>query len=162
MANTQVILRTKIENLGAEADIVTVRSGYARNFLIPQGLAYEATRANRRHTEKLLASRAARESEELEAAQTSASKIESLTLKMKLEVGQEGKAFGSITNVDLAKKLESKGVKVDRHKIILESPIKTTGEHQVAVKLHTQVEATLTVIVKAATAEKSSTETEKS
>lgn len=149
MATTQVILRSKIEGLGAEADLVTVRAGYARNFLVPQGLAYEATRANKRHTEALLASRAQREADEIKSAEVNATAIRRLTLRLELETGQGGKAFGSITNQDIANELSEQGIEIDRHKIQLENPIKTTGEHEVEIKLHADVTSTLRLIVKA-------------
>lgn len=158
MATTQVILRKKIEGLGAEADVVTVRAGYARNFLVPQGFAYEATRANKRHTEALLAARAAREAEEIKSAEVNATAIRRLTLRLELETGQGGKAFGSITNQDIANELSEQGIEIDRHKIQLESPIKTTGEHEVEIKLHHDVSATLRLIVKARAGEEAADE----
>lgn len=158
MATTQVILRSKIEGLGAEADLVTVRAGYARNFLVPQGLAYEATRANKRHTEALLASRAQREADEIKSAEVNATAIRRLTLRLELETGQGGKAFGSITNQDIANELSEQGIEIDRHKIQLENPIKTTGEHEVEIKLHADVTSTLRLIVKAKADENAATE----
>lgn len=149
MATAQVILREKIEGLGAEADVVKVRAGYARNFLIPQGKAYEATRSNLRHVEKLKASRAQREAEELDAAQALATKISKLRPKFTLELGQGGKAFGSVTSMDIHKELEAAGVSLDRHAIELEKPIKTSGKHEVVVRIHPQVSTTITVNVEA-------------
>lgn len=149
MATAQVILREKIEGLGAEADVVKVRAGYARNFLIPQGKAYEATRSNLRHVEKLKAARAQREAEELDAAQALATKLSKLRPKFTLELGQGGKAFGSVTSMDIHKELEAAGVTLDRHAIELEKPIKTSGKHEVVVRIHPQVSATITVNVEA-------------
>ena len=97
MATMEVILATKIEGLGAEADLVTVKAGYGRNYLIPKGLAHEATASNRRFIANLQAARAKREAEELSAAQEVAAKISGLTVDLTLEVGQGGKAFGAIT-----------------------------------------------------------------
>ncbi len=110
MANAQVILKEKIEGLGAEADVVKVRAGYARNFLIPQGKAYEATKSNLRHVEALKAGRAAREAEELLAFQEIATKISKLKPKFTLSTGQGGKAFGSVTSIDIHKELEAAGI----------------------------------------------------
>ncbi len=149
MANAQVILKEKIEGLGAEADVVKVRAGYARNFLIPQGKAYEATRANLRHVENLKAARAKREAEELDAAQALATRISKLRPKFTLELGQGGKAFGSVTSLDIHKELEASGVTLDRHAIELEKPIKTSGKHEVTVRIHPQVSTTITVNVAA-------------
>ena len=149
MANAQVILKEKIEGLGAEADVVKVRAGYARNFLIPQGKAYEATRSNLRHVENLKATRAKREAEELEQAKELASKVSKLRPKFTLEVGQGGKAFGSVTSLDIHKELEAAGVKIDRHAIELEKPIKKSGKSDVVVRVHPEVTTILTINVEA-------------
>jgi large subunit ribosomal protein L9 len=149
MANAQVILKEKIEGLGAEADVVKVRAGYARNFLIPQGKAYEATRANLRHVENLKAARAQREATELEAAKELANKISKLRPKFTLELGQGGKAFGSVTSLDIHKELEAAGVSIDRHAIELEKPIKKSGKSDVVVRVHPEVSTILTINVEA-------------
>jgi len=149
MANAQVILKEKIEGLGAEADVVKVRAGYARNFLIPQGKAYEATRANLRHVENLKAARAQREAVELDAAKELATKISKLRPKFTLELGQGGKAFGSVTSLDIHKELEAAGIKIDRHAIELEKPIKKSGKSDVVVRVHPEVSTILTINVEA-------------
>ena len=102
MANAQVILREKIAGLGAESDVVKVRAGYARNYLVPNGKAYEATKGNLRHIENLKAARARREAEELEGAQAIATKISKLRPKFVLELGQGGSGFGSVTSIDVS------------------------------------------------------------
>lgn len=150
MATTEVILREKITNLGAEADVVTVKAGYARNFLIPQGKAYEASKANLKHLESLNAQRVKREAEESQAALDTAAKIKKLKLEFTLESGQGGKAFGSITSIDIHKELAEKGVEIDRHAIQLDSPIKTSGKQDIDIKLHADVTATLRIDVKVA------------
>ena len=149
MANAQVILKEKIEGLGAEADVVKVRAGYARNFLIPQGKAYEATKSNLRHVEALKASRARREAEELLAFQEIATKISKLTPKFTLSTGQGGKAFGSVTSIDIHKELEAAGIVIDRHAIELEKSIKKSGKSEVTIRLHPQVVTVLTITVDA-------------
>ena len=149
MANAQVILKEKIEGLGAEADVVKVRAGYARNFLIPQGKAYEATKSNLRHVEALKAGRAAREAEELLAFQEIATKISKLKPKFTLSTGQGGKAFGSVTSIDIHKELEAAGIVIDRHVIELEKPVKKSGKTDVQIRLHPQVATTLTISVDA-------------
>ena len=149
MAQAQVILRQKIAGLGAEADVVKVRPGYARNFLIPQGKAFEATRANLRHIEALKAARTRRETEELTTARDLASKIAKLKPKFTLELGQAGKAFGSVTSIDIHKELEAAGISIDRHAIELEKPVKKSGKTEVTVRLHPQVITTLTISVDA-------------
>src|SRR6187200_2403033 len=100
MANVQVILKEKIASLGAEADIVAVKSGYARNYLIPQGKAYEATAGNLRQMTNLKAKRTEREAAEKVDAQNTAAKLRKGTLKLELAIGQGGKAFGAITTAD--------------------------------------------------------------
>ncbi|PQJ29244.1 50S ribosomal protein L9 [Rubritalea profundi] len=147
MATTEVILRTKIDNLGAEADVVKVKAGFARNFLIPQGKAFEATEANLAHTEELRKARAEREAAELSTAQATAAKIKKTKLTFALEVGQGGKAFGSVTSIDIHKKLEAAGIVIERKALQLSSPIKTSGVTKVEVKLLADVTATLTVTV---------------
>ncbi|MFC4993709.1 50S ribosomal protein L9 [Rubritalea tangerina] len=147
MATTEVILRTKIDNLGAEADVVKVKAGYARNFLIPQGKAFEATEENLKHTEDLKKARAEREAAEISEAQEVAAKIKKTKLSFTLEVGQGGKAFGSVTSIDIQKKLEEAGVTIDRKALQLDSPIKTAGTTKVEVKLAGDITATLSVTV---------------
>jgi large subunit ribosomal protein L9 len=149
MATAQVILREKIAGLGAESDVVKVRAGYARNFLIPQGKAYEASKANLRHIETLKVARARREAEEISEAQALATRISKLKPKFTLTTGQGGKAFGSITSMDIHKELEAAGISVDRHAIDLEKPVKKSGKTEVEIRLHPQVTATLTISVDA-------------
>ena len=142
MANVQVILKEKIASLGAEADVVQVKAGYARNYLLPQGKAYAATAGNLRQVNALKAKRAERESAEKADAQNTAGRLRKATLKLELAVGQAGKAFGAITAADIAAAIADQlKVKVDRHDILLEKPIKTTGKHEVMVRLHPEVEA---------------------
>jgi len=151
MPNTQVILKEKIKGLGAEADVVSVKRGFARNFLLPQGKAYEATKGNLRHTERLKAIRAEREAKELAEAEKLASKLKKVKLKLTLSTGQGGKAFGSITNIDIAKALaEESKIEVDRHMIVLEKPIKNTGNFEITVKLGHDITATVKLAVSAA------------
>lgn len=149
MANAQVILKEKIEGLGAEADVVKVRAGYARNYLVPQGKAYEATKANLRHVAALNAARAQREAAETEQAQELATKISKLKPSFTLSTGQGGKAFGSVTSIDIHKELEAAGIEIDRHSILLDKPIKKSGKTVVEIKLNPQVTATLTITVDA-------------
>lgn len=149
MATIDIILRKKIDGLGAEADVVSVRRGYARNFLIPTGSAMEATNANMTQLENLKRARAAREAEELDEAQVVAAKINKLRLKLTIALGQGGKAFGSITTQDLTKAISerAKGVSIDRHHIELEKPIKSAGKYEIPVKVHPEISAKLRVEV---------------
>ena len=136
MALAQVILKEKIQNLGAEGDVVKVRRGFARNFLVPQGKAYEATERNLKHLEDLKATRAKREAEEMAETEKLAAKLKKLKLTLTLKTGADSKAFGSITSLDIIKAVEAESkIKLERHAIDLEKPIKTTGKHDVNVKL---------------------------
>jgi len=149
MANAQVILKEKIEGLGAEADVVKVRAGYARNFLIPQGKAFEASKSNLRHVEALKVSRSRREAEELVGYQEIATRISKLKPKFTLSTGQGGKAFGSVTSIDIHKQLEAAGIVIDRHAIQLDKPVKKSGKTEVEIRLHPQVITTLVISVDA-------------
>jgi large subunit ribosomal protein L9 len=149
MAVTEIILKENVPGLGAEADVVKVRSGYARNHLIPANKAYEVTPANLKRRNTLKAKRAEREARELNEAQEFARKLSKVKLDFVLETGETGKAFGSVTAKDIEDKLRSEfGIEVDRHKIELERPIKESGEKEIEVKLHHDVKATLKVDIK--------------
>lgn len=152
MSTSQVLLIENIPGLGAEADVVRVKAGYARNFLVPRGKAYEVTPATLRKLDQLKAKRAEREAAELNEANEIARKINKLELTMVLETGETGKAFGSITAKDLAERLKGElgGLEIERHRIELDRPIKDTGAHEIAIKLHHDVTATLHLSVKSA------------
>lgn len=151
MPSTQIILTENIPGLGAEADVVKVRRGYARNFLLPHGKAFEVTPATMRQLDKLKAKRAEREAKELNEAEELARRINKSRLIFTLETGESGKAFGSITANDISTRLKNElGVELDRHKIDIEHPIKTTGEHEIEIKLHHDVTAALKFTVKSA------------
>jgi large subunit ribosomal protein L9 len=144
----EVILKTKIEGLGSEADIVSVKPGYARNFLIPKDFAAPATQATKRQVEELKRKRAEREAAELNEAQELAGKLGKLKLNFILESGEgQEKVFGAITSQDIANKLKEAGYTVDRKKIDLPRPIKELGEHEVTLKLAAEILATLHVVV---------------
>jgi large subunit ribosomal protein L9 len=165
MPTTEVILTEKIAHLGAEADIVKVKRGYARNFLVPQGKALEVTTASLKRINLLKTKRAEREAVEQNEADELARRINKLKISMELETGEQGKAFGSITAADIADRLKKElGAKgdIDRHRIQIDKPIKETGEHEVSIKLHADVTAKLTISVKAKGAEKAPEEAEKS
>lgn len=150
MASTQVILKERIKGLGAEADVVKVKRGFARNFLLPQGKAYEATKGNLRYTERLKAVRAEREAAEMAEATKLAAKLKKVKLKLTLATGQGGKAFGAITTMDIAKGLkEQSGIELDRHQIVLERPIKNTGNFDIEIKLGYDIATEIKVAVTA-------------
>jgi large subunit ribosomal protein L9 len=147
MAYAEVILTENIPSLGAEADLVKVRRGFARNFLIPQGKALEVTPSSLRKINHLRAKRAEREGRELTAAEQLAARINKLVLNFTLETGETGKAFGSITAKDLHDRIvqELGNVELPRHAVSLDKAIKESGEHEVEVKLHHDVTAKLQV-----------------
>src|SRR6266481_743786 len=151
MPTTEVILTDNVPGLGAEADVVKVRRGYARNYLLPQGKAYEVTPASMRELENLKKKRAEREGRELNEAEELTRKIGKLRVTFTLTTGETGKAFGSLTAQDIVTRLKNElGQEIDRHKIVLERPIKDTGEHEVIIKLHHDVTAQFVFQVKSA------------
>ena len=152
MPDAEIILKENIPGLGAEADIVKVRKGYARNHLIPTGRAYEVTPSNMKRLSQLKTKRAEREASELSEAEEFARKISKVKLEFTLHTGETGKAFGSVTAKDIEDKLQAEfGITLDRHKIDLERSIKETGEKEITIKLHHEVAATLKIEVKSFT-----------
>jgi large subunit ribosomal protein L9 len=150
MANVKVILRESIPSLGEAGEIVAVRPGHAHNFLIPQGKAALATEGNMRaieHQKRVVAEKVARE---IKALGVEKSRLESLRLEVKANVGEEGKLFGSVTVANIAELIAAQGIELDRRKIQLDEPIKEIGEHSVPVRLHKDVVANLKVRVSAA------------
>jgi large subunit ribosomal protein L9 len=156
MAHTEVILTVNIPSLGAEADIVKVRRGHARNFLLPQGKALEVTKGSLRQINHLKAKRALREGREVTAAEELASKINKLKISFILETGETGKAFGSVTAKDIHDRIvsELKLVEFPKHAVVLDKAIKESGDHDVSVKLHPDVTATLHLTVTTPVVEK--------
>lgn len=149
MPLTEIILTENVPGLGAEADVVKVSRGYARNFLLPQGKGFEVTPASLRQLDNLKAKRAEREAREVNEAEDLARRINKLHVIFTLDTGETGKAFGSITSQDLVNRIKNElGQEIDRHKIALEHPIKTTGEHEVSIKLHHDVTAKFIFSVK--------------
>ena len=143
----QVILRDALDNLGSAGEIVSVKPGYARNYLIPKGLAYEATDANVRRIEREKAKLAQRAAENLADARKRASSIEGVSVTFHARAAEEGKLFGSITSGDIAEKLAEQGIEIDRKQIQLDEPIKSLGVHSVPVRLHAEVRPELKVWV---------------
>src|SRR5438552_4004337 len=151
MPLTEITLTENVPSLGAEADVVKVRRGYARNYLLPRGQAHEVTLARLRQLDTLKAKRAEREARELNEAEELAHRVGKARIIFTLETGETGKAFGSVTAQDIVNRLKNElGAEIDRHKIVLERPIKDTGEHEVAIRLHHAVTAQLVYQVKSA------------
>ncbi len=143
----KVILKENIETLGHIGDIVKVAPGYARNFLLPRGLAIEATTKNAKALEHAKRQMEYKKNKVLEQAKQFAARIEGVTLVLAHQAGEEGKLFGSVTNMEIAERLKAEGVEVDRKKILLAEPIKHIGEYTVAIKVHPEVTANLKVNV---------------
>src|SRR5215471_910402 len=142
-----VVLQQDVQNLGKSGDLVRVRPGYARNFLIPRGLAMPATAGNMARIEDLRQKARARAAKELTQAQETAKKLESLSVKIARAVGEENKMYGSVTSKDVEEAFAALGVEIDRKKISLAEPIKTLGLSEVPIKLHHDVTAKLRVEV---------------
>jgi len=146
-ATIHVVLQEDVINLGKSGDLVRVRPGYARNFLIPRGLAMPATAGNVARIDDLRRQALARQAKELTEAQVYAKKLESLSVKISRAVGEENKMYGSVTSKDIEDAFRSIGVEIDRKKIQLPDPIRTLGLSEVVIKLHHDVSAKLRVEV---------------
>lgn len=143
----EVILREDVKTLGRAGEMVRVKPGYARNFLLPKGLAFEATEGNKKRIAAETRARATRNDAERAEAQRLAATLGTVNLKLAGKAGEEGKLFGSITSQDIADALAREGHAIDKRRIELEHPIKTVGEHAVTVRLHPEVHAELRVSV---------------
>jgi large subunit ribosomal protein L9 len=143
----KVILKENMDNLGHIGDIVKVAPGYARNYLLPRGFALEATTRNAKALEHAKRQMEYKKNKVLEVARQFAARIEAVTLVLPHQAGEEGKLFGSVTNMELAEQLKKQGIEVDRKKIALAEPIKQLGEFTVGVKVHPEVIANLKVNV---------------
>lgn len=143
----EVILRNAIDKLGHPGDVVTVSSGYARNFLLPRGLAYQATPGNLKRIQQERSRLIAAEAERVAAAEATAARFADVSVTFAARVGEEGKLFGSVTAADIAHQLEAQGFKVERRQIELAEPIKALGVYRVAIRLHADVKPEIKVWV---------------
>ena len=143
----EVILRQDVQSLGKAGEMVRVKPGYARNFLLPKGLAFEATEGNKKRIAAESKARDTRLASEKAEASALADRLGAATVSLKGKAGEEGKLFGSITAQDIADALAAQGHQVDKRRIELEHPIKTVGHHTVAVRLHSEVHAEVRVSV---------------
>lgn len=143
----EVILRHAVENLGKPGDVVKVKNGYARNYLLPHNLAYEATPGNLKRIQQERARLEAAESQRRDAAQEIATKLEQVSLTFSARVGEEGKLFGSVTGADIAQQLEQQGFRIEKRQIDLHEPIKSLGVYRVPVRLHADVKPEIRVWV---------------
>lgn len=143
----EIILREAVPHLGSAGDVVKVKDGYARNYLLPKGLAYPATDGNKKRiafeSERIAKQRAS----EKESAETEATRITGVSLTFPMKVGEEEKLYGSVTSGDIQRRLEEQGIHVDKRKIDLPEPIRALGEFTVGIKLHADVRPEITIVV---------------
>ncbi len=139
MATSKVLLVKPMPNLGGEGEQISVKAGYARNFLFPQKIAIPVTQANKKQIEALLKAREIREAKELENAQAVAKALENMTIAFAVKTGEGGKLFGSVTGSDLVAKLAENGIELPKKAISLEHPVKELGKHTAHIKLHNDV-----------------------
>src|ERR671938_1612752 len=145
MAHTNVLLREDVDDLGARGESVRFRAGYARNYLLPRKLAVEATASNVKQIEQERAALLKREAKEKAGAEAQAEQMRSLRLSFARKVGEHGVLYGSVTSMDIAEALKERGYEVDRRRISLREAIKETGEFNVSVKLHRDVNVEIPV-----------------
>ena len=145
----QLILKQTVDNLGEEGDVVKVKPGYGRNYLLPQGMALVASKGNLAQLAIAKVAIEARRKQQRDEAEALAQKLAGTVITIEKRVGDENKLYGSVTSSDLADKLAEQGLVIDRRKIVLDEPIKTVGEHTVTVKVGYQVTAKLKVNITA-------------
>lgn len=146
----KLILTQEVTGLGAPGDVVEVKAGYGRNYLVPRSLAMPWTRGSEQQIEMIKRGRAAREIRSLDDAREAATRLSGLKVRLQTRAGQGGRLFGSVSTADIAAAVRSAGgPDLDRRKIEVSSPIKTIGSHRIAVRLHPEVSATLDVEVTA-------------
>lgn len=147
MATMEILLLEEFESLGGRGDIVRVKAGYGRNYLLPRKLAIEATPGNKKMIEQQRKSLAKREATEKANAEVQATALGALVVAFERKVGEHGLLYGSVTALDIAEALTAQGHNVDKRRIVLKEVIKTEGEFEVKLKLHREVAATVKVVV---------------
>ena len=144
----KIILRSDVADVGKKGDIVDVSDGFARNYLVPKGFALKATNGNIEQAASMRRARDVRDAKDRSAAEEVAQKLVPKVITVKAKAGAEGRLFGSVTSADVATAVqEQTGIELDRRKLHLDEPIKSLGTHQVATRLHTDVEFAITVEV---------------
>jgi len=139
MPNAELLLLQPVENLGNEGDTVSVKPGYARNFLLPRGVAIPVTRANRKQVESLRHRAEKRAREELDLAQRLKERLETIHIAFAVQTGPGGKMFGAITAQDLLNRLEEEGVSLEKKQVSLYNPVKSLGKHTTRIRLHSEI-----------------------
>lgn len=147
MGTTNILLREDIENLGGRGEVVKVRAGYARNYLLPKGIATLATKGNVKQIDRERESLLKKSATEKSTAEAQAAQMKDITLTFERKAGKDGTLFGSVTSMDIAEALQAKGYEIDRRKIVLKDTIKETGDYTVNVKLHREVTLEIPVSV---------------
>lgn len=148
---SKLILTHEVTGLGAPGDVIDVKNGYARNFLIPQGFAVAWTRGGEKQVDSIKAARVAREHATIEEAQDLKAKLEATTVKLTVKAGEGGRLFGSVKTTDIAAAVSASGLgTVDKRKVEIPTAIKVTGQHEVTVRLRDDIVATITLQVVAA------------
>jgi len=143
----KVVLLKELEGYGNMGDVINVKDGFARNYLIPKGIALPATESNLRHVKSIISQKLRKLQKEKEKALALAKKLEGFMLEIKHPVGEKGKLYGSVTSSEIAKALSERGFEIDRKKIILSKPIREVGIYTVQIKLHPEVEVQIKVDV---------------
>ena len=147
MAHTKILLREDVDDLGARGEIVRVRAGYARNYLLPRKLAVEATAGNVKGIEQERAALLRKEAKERATAEAQSQQMGSLELEFKRKAGEQGALYGSVTSMDIAEALRERGYEIDRHRIHLREPLKRVGDYTVPIRLHREVTIDLRIKV---------------
>jgi large subunit ribosomal protein L9 len=148
MPMMELLLKEDVESLGVRGELVKVRAGYGRNYLLPRGLAVQATPSNIKQIEMQRKALLKREASERASAAGQAELLKDVTLEFARKVGDHGILYGSVTSMDVAESLAAKGYEIDRKRIQLKDPIKGTGEYDVPIKLHREVTTNIKVVVK--------------
>lgn len=144
----KVILQKPVEKLGVPGDMVDVADGYARNYLMPRGLAVQASKGGVKHVESLKRAHATRVSQARAEAETEAERLTAMPIRVKARAGEEGRLFGSVTAGEVAEEIERQtGLKIDRHDVHLDEPIRSIGVHEVRVHLFAEVDPVVSVEV---------------
>jgi large subunit ribosomal protein L9 len=144
----ELLLKDDVEHLGVRGDLVKVKPGYGRNYLLPRGLAIQATPGNKKQIELQRTALLKKEAAERGTAEQQSELLQGVTLEFARKVGEHGILYGSVTSMDIAEAFAEKGFEVDRRRVLLKDPIKEPGEYEVPVKLHREVTTNIKVVVK--------------
>jgi large subunit ribosomal protein L9 len=144
----ELLLKEDVDNLGSRGDLVKVKPGYGRNYLLPRGMAIQATPGNKKRIELQRKTLLKKEAAERDTATQQANLLKEVTLEFTRKVGEHGMLYGSVTSMDIAEALAAKGYEIDRRRVMLKDPIKEPGEFEAPIKLHREVTTNIKVVVK--------------